>query len=74
MGVSLRWDLLGEMLWSACEKDWSARADDGTCSDACGREGTVASLELDGCRTGKMVHRMLWEATRELGSHGVTAT
>jgi hypothetical protein len=71
-GVSLLWVLLGAMLWSAWEKDWSASDDDGTCRDECGREAAADSL--DGRRTGRMVHGTFWEATMELGSHGVTAT
>lgn len=72
MGVSLRCVLLGEMLWSAWEKDWRASEEEDSCSDACGRDGAAVSLE--GRRTGKKVQGVLWEATRELGSDGVMAT
>ena len=51
-------------------EDWSTMADDGTWSDACGRAAAVVSL--DG--RARRVHGVLWEATRELGSHGVMAT
>lgn len=72
MGASRLWVLLGEMACSVWEKDCRASEEEGIWREECGREVVVVSL--DGRRTGRMVHETGWEATMELGSHGVMAT
>lgn len=72
MGVSRLWVLLGERVCSVWEKDCRASEEDEIWREECGREVVVVSL--DGRRTGRMVHGTGWEATMELGSHGVMAT
>lgn len=72
MGVSRLCVLFGATFWRSCEKDCSARDDVGIWIDECGR--AVPFSVFSAGRTGKIVHGVFWEATMELGSHGVIAT
>ena len=68
--------MFGAKLWRSCEKDCSASAEAGICRDECGREDDVAAdaSDFSPTRTGRIVQGTFWEATTELGSHGVIAT
>lgn len=72
MGASRRWVRFGARVYRTWENDCSASEDAGMRSDECGR--TVEESSFSAIRTGRMVHGTEWEATTELGSHGVIAT
>lgn len=72
MGASRRWVRFGARVCRTWEKDCSASEEAGMRSDECGR--TVEDSSFSAIRTASMVHGTEWEATTELGSHGVIAT
>jgi hypothetical protein len=72
IGVSRRGVLFGARAWSVCEKDCRASEEEGTRRDECGR--VAESSSFSAALTGSIVHGTFWEATMELGSHGVIAT
>jgi hypothetical protein len=62
----------GASVWRTWEKDCSASEEAGIWRDECGR--AVDDASFSAIRTGRIVQGTVWEATTELGSHGVIAT